>query len=75
MSTKTQNEMILDHLKQGGTITSLEALRKFGVLRLSGRVLDLRWAGHNITSTMVKVQGRDGWKRVAQYRLVRKGAK
>lgn len=71
MSTKSQNEMILAHLKKGGALTPLQALSKFGSMRLGARILDLRLAGHNITSKLIRVSGRDGFKRVAQYRLVR----
>ena len=34
----SQEEMILQHLKEGKAITSLDALRRFGCFRLSGRI-------------------------------------
>ena len=60
-----QNQQILRHLQAGKTLTPLQALRKFGCLRLSGRIHELRAEGHNIRSDMVKRAG----KRIAQYRM------
>lgn len=39
---KSQNELIKNHLLAGKSITALEALQKFGCLRLSGRIHNLR---------------------------------
>lgn len=44
----TQTEMILDHLKQNGCITAVEALNEYGCLRLSARIWELRHEGVNI---------------------------
>lgn len=63
--TKSQTEQIKAHLEKGGTLTPLEALNKFGCLRLSGRIFDLRESGLAIKSNMVLRNG----KRVAQYSL------
>ena len=65
MSTRTQNEQILAHLKRA-TITPLEALKLYGCFRLGARVWDLKQEGHVIRSRIVKISG----KRVAQYLLV-----
>lgn len=43
-----QNEMILEHLKAGNSITPLEALDLFGCFRLSARIKDLRDSGYEI---------------------------
>lgn len=59
----SQAERILKHLKSGRKLTPLQALQKFGTLRLSGRVLELRQAGYDIKTTIV----RRGASRVAQY--------
>lgn len=67
MTTASQNAMILRHLKRGRTLTTLEALRLFGCIRLPARVHDLKSDGHPITKTMV--ERNDKW--VAQYRLKR----
>ena len=73
MRTKSQNEMILKYLQTHKTgITPLQALQKFGCLRLSGRIYDLRDQGYDILTNMVEVKTADGdVARVAQYRLVR----
>lgn len=48
-----QCRMILDHLKQGNTITQRSALLDFGVMALPRRISDLKeHHGINITSTM-----------------------
>lgn len=64
----TQSQSILKHLKAGRTLTPLEALRKFGTLRLSGRILELREAGYRIRTKLVSVRG----KRVAEYQMAAK---
>ena len=38
----TQNEMILQHIRTHGSITTMEAFQKYGVTRLSGRIWELR---------------------------------
>ena len=50
---KTQNELILEHLSKGNTLTSLEALEMFGCFRLASRISDLRRLGNNISSETV----------------------
>jgi len=62
---RTQNAAILTFLQAGNTLTSLEALDRFGCNRLAARVADLREAGHPITAQMVTLPN---GKRVAQYR-------
>lgn len=67
MERQSQCELILAHLKAGGTLTQLEAYRKpFRCGRLGGRVFDLRQRGYNIQTEMVRVG--DG-VRVARYFL------
>ena len=39
---KLQNKMVLQYLKDHGSITPQEALRELGILRLSARVYELR---------------------------------
>jgi hypothetical protein len=62
---RTQNAAILTFLQAGNTLTSLEALDRFGCNRLAARVADLREAGHPITAQMMTLAN---GKRVAQYR-------
>lgn len=47
-SCASQNAMIREWLENGNTITSLEALEKFGCMRLASRIFDLRECGMNI---------------------------
>ena len=63
---ESQSYQIREYLLQGNTITALEALRLFGCFRLSGRIYDLRKEGINISSTIIKING----KRVAEYSIV-----
>lgn len=67
---QTQNEQIRRHLKRGGAVTPLAALRRFGILRLGARIYDLRREGMSITRVMKTVRTRGGdTARVAEYRL------
>lgn len=69
---KSQNEMILNYMqthKRG--ITQLKALERFGCLRLSGRIHDLREEGWQIATNIIEVPNRFGEvSRVAEYTLV-----
>lgn len=47
----TQCERILRHLRDFGSITSLEAIAEYGILRLASRINDLRRQGYRIVST------------------------
>jgi hypothetical protein len=55
---RSQNDMILDYLKSGKSITPLEALDKFGCMRLGARIADLRREGHPIKSITVVKDGK-----------------
>ena len=50
----SQNQEILKHLKEGKTITPLDALREFGCFRLAARVYDLRLKGYDIITVSDK---------------------
>jgi hypothetical protein len=65
LDCESQNNLILNYLKAGNTLTPLEALHKFGCFRLGARIWDLRIAGHDIASKIIEVNG----KRVARYQL------
>jgi len=56
-STSSQSSEILAYLKGGNTITPLEALNKFGCLRLAARISDLK-KGHPISGRMVTRNGK-----------------
>ena len=46
----TQLEQILEHLKQGKSITPIEALEQYGCFRLSAVILKLRKQGCDIVT-------------------------
>jgi hypothetical protein len=46
----TQCDRILRHLKDYGSITSLEAVTEYGIMRLASRIHDLIAQGYNIVS-------------------------
>ncbi len=66
MNTKSQKVEIHNFLKSGKALTALDALRKFGCLRLAARIADLRDDGVRIVSTPKVL--RTG-KRVVSYSL------
>lgn len=55
-----QCELILRHLEDYGSITSLEALREYGIMRLSSRISDMKKAGLPVHKEMVKGKNRYG---------------
>ena len=64
---RTQNARIIDYLAAGNGLTPIEALRRFGTMRLGARIFELKRQGHPITSVLV----RRGETYVALYRLER----
>lgn len=66
MTSLTQADLILIHLRDKGPLTPLEALKEYGCFRLGARIWDLRRAGHPIEREMVAT--RSG-KHVARYSL------
>jgi len=60
----TQNEMILNHLKEFGKITPMDAIENYGCLRLAARISELREQGINdgfdIETNMVSSKNRFG---------------
>lgn len=66
---KTQNDKILEYMKENGSITALEAVRNFGCLRLAARISDLRKMGNVIERELIMVPTRTGKTRVAEYSL------
>ena len=49
----TQSQNILNYLKTGKSLSPIDALKKFGCFRLSGRIYDLKREGHNIETQFV----------------------
>lgn len=56
----TQNQRVLDYIKEFGSITQLEAYRDLGVVRLPSRIHELRKQGYNIVSERETVKNRYG---------------
>jgi biotin operon repressor len=61
---KTQEQIILDHLVKHNTITSIEAIRKYNITRISAVIYNLRRQGYHIDSSV-----RDGATKMAIYTL------
>ena len=61
----SQEALILAHLATGAELSPLEALQRFGCLRLGARIYALRQDGVDIVSRTVR-EGRKAW---AAYRL------
>lgn len=56
----TQSERIVRHLRDFGSITSLEAMQEYGIMRLASRVSDLKKSGLPIQREMVSGRNRYG---------------
>ena len=56
----TQNERILRHLRDYGSISSMEAVQDYGIMRLASRISDLKKAGIPIRREMVTGKNRYG---------------
>jgi len=65
-----QEAAVLAVLRQGRSLTQLEALAELGVGRLAAVVLRLKNAGHNVVAESIEAPCRGGRKaRVARYSL------
>ena len=67
-TVNSQTNMILNYLKEGNSITTLEATNLFQITCLAERIRDLREKGYVINSLMIK-DDKSG-KRYARYSLV-----
>lgn len=65
MAAKTQKEKIREYLVNGGTLTPLDALEKFGCFRLATRIFELKKEGLDIRTEMVENEATG--KRYAKY--------
>jgi hypothetical protein len=63
----SQPTQILGHLMHRGSLTPLQAIKRFNCLRLSGRILELRKCGYSIETELVKTHT---GKMVARYSMV-----
>lgn len=66
----TQTERVLEHIRERGSITPLEALKEYGIMRLASRVCDLKRRGYEIERTIETAKNRNGEPvRYARYSL------
>lgn len=56
--TKNQTQQIKSHLNRGWKLTPLQALEKYGCMRLAARIGELRNAGMNIITRKVTRNGK-----------------
>lgn len=56
----TQCERILRHMRDYGSITSLEAVNEYGILRLASRICDLKASGFPVKAEKVTGKNRYG---------------
>ena len=62
----TQNKNIANYLKNGKSITPIQALNKFNCFRLAARISDLRNDGMKIITKIVTKEG----KSYASYSII-----
>ena len=66
----TQCERVIRHLQDYGSITTLEAMTEYGIMRLASRIDDLHKLGSPIVMEMEAGKNRYGEvTRYARYRL------
>jgi hypothetical protein len=65
---KSQNALILAHLKRGKHLTAIKALEMFGCFRLASRINDLRNMGHSIVTVKTKT---NSGKWIGVYRMAK----
>lgn len=73
MGKMTQNERILRHLHDFGSITALEAMKEYSCMRLGARIHELKRAGYQIDRKMEQSKNRYG-ERVTYARYTLKEA-
>jgi len=67
---KTQNDRILNHLMNHGSINPKDAMEQYGIMRLGARIYDLKKQGYDIITENVKAKNRFGEPvHYAAYRL------
>jgi hypothetical protein len=67
MSSTSQNQMVLEHLKKHKSITGWDAITKYHITRLAARIKDLKDSGHCIITVMEYAEAR----RWAKYKLLK----
>lgn len=67
---KTQDERVIEYIREFGSITQIQALADLGIMRLASRISDLKKQGYSIERKMVEGKNRYGEKVVfAEYTL------
>jgi hypothetical protein len=67
MKAKSAKQKLRNWIASGKAITPLQALNRFGIFRLSARVLEMRNEGYDIETKMVEQNG----KTFAKYQLAK----
>lgn len=67
---QTQNEMVIEYLKENKVITDREAFAELAIRRLAARISDIREMGYPIKTVMVTKPNRFGkYTTYAEYHL------
>ena len=69
MAKLTQCDRILRHLEDYGSITPLEAMSEYGIMRLASRIADLKSMGHIIVSE--RTTGKNRYDETTSYSIYR----
>ena len=69
MAKLTQCERVLRHLEDYGSITSLEAMSDYGIMRLASRISDLKGMGYPILSE--RATGKNRYNETTSYSVYR----
>lgn len=71
MKKQTQTMDVIAHLIKHGSITSLEAIKKYGVTRLSAVIFNCRKRGYEIETIRLNVKNRRGSNSpIGKYKLI-----
>ena len=54
----SQNQQILKYLQSGKKLSALDALKKFGCMRLGARIHNLKEEGHSIDTSFKTINGK-----------------
>jgi hypothetical protein len=66
-----QEQMILNYIKENGSITNLQAIRDLGIMQCPARIWGLKRRGVNVQKKIKIVVDRYGQqKRIAEYYIV-----
>ena len=69
MAKMTRCDRVLRHMKDYGSITSLEAMIEYGIMRLASRISDLKGQGYAIVSE--RITGKNRYDEPTSYSVYR----